>query len=305
MTSRWVTASNCSSRTTMSAGTSRGARRRPGPMKYSIPMSLLLSASYRVMDSVTARLDYGRSTWRFITSHFRDREEDQLAGAVFYRVLPKASVFIEYGHRKIDYAEETLDLDSTVGTMQAGLTWDFSSRSKGTLKAGLARKDFTSSARSNGTVKVGSADVRHDFATNTTVVLTAQRSMNEPNIPGIDYFISTGAYAELTQRFVQKWAAVVRVAYVQDQYSIRTDRTALSGAGLRYRAKDWLEFALDYNWNKRQSNIEGNDYTEQSSIITVNVSHVRVCPDGPPRGGDWPELDVSSASDLHWRPASM
>ena len=169
-----------------------------------------VSASYQVMDSVTARLDYGRSTWRFITSHFRDREEDQLAGAVFYRVLPKASVFIEYGHRKIAYAEETLDLDSTVGTMQAGLTWDFSSRSRGTLKAGLARKDFTSSARSNGTVKVGSADVRHDFATNTTVVLTAQRSMNEPDIPGSDYFISTGAYAELTQRFAQQWAAMVR-----------------------------------------------------------------------------------------------
>ena len=121
-------------------------------------------------------------------------------------------------------------------------------------------------------VKVGSADVRHDFATNTTVVLTAQRSMNEPNIPGINYFIATGAYAELTQRFVQKWAAVVRVAYVEDQYFIRTDRTALSGAGFRYRAVDWLEFALDYNWQKRQSNIEGNDYTEQSSIIMVNIS---------------------------------
>ena len=230
------------------------------------------SASYRLTDRFTAHLDYGRSTWRFITSDFRDREENQFAGAVYYRVLPKASVFIEYGHRYIDYAGETLDLDSTVGTLQAGLTWDFSSRSKGTLKAGLARKTFASSTWSNGMVKVGSADVRHDFATNTTVVLTAQRSMNEPNIPGINYFIATGAYAELTQRFVQKWAAVVRVAYVEDQYFIRTDRTALSGAGFRYRAVDWLEFALDYNWQKRQSNIEGNDYTEQSSIIMVNIS---------------------------------
>ena len=230
------------------------------------------SASYRLTDSFTARLDYGRSTWRFITSHFRDREEDQLEGAVFYRVLPKASVFIEYGHRKIAYDEETLDLDSTVGTMQAGLTWDFSSRSKGTLKAGLARKNFTSSAMSNGTVKVGTAEVRHDFTSDTTVVLTAQRSMNEPEILGINYFISTGAYAELTQRFVQKWAVMVRGAYVQDQNSIRTDRTALTGAGLTYRAMDWLEFALDYNRHKRQSNVQGSDYTEQSSILTVNVS---------------------------------
>jgi hypothetical protein len=231
-----------------------------------------VSASYQLADRFTAHLDYGKSTWRFITSHFRDRAEDQLTGAVFYRVLPKASVFIEYGHQKIAYAEETLDLDSTVGTMQAGLTWDFSSRSKGTLKAGLARKDFTSSTWSNGTVKVGSADLRHEFASDTTVVLTARRSMNEPDIQGINYFISTGAYAELTQRFAQQWAAMLRVAYVQDQNSIRTDRTALSGAGIRYRANDWLDFALDYNRRKRQSNIQGNDYTEQSSIIMVNVS---------------------------------
>jgi len=103
-------------------------------------------------------------------------------------------------------------------------------------------------------------------------VLTAQRSQNEPSLTGISYFISTGAYAELTQRFVQKWAAVVRGAYVHDLYFVRTDRTALSGAGLRYRATDRLEFAVDYNRHKRQSNIQGNDYTEQSSIITVNVS---------------------------------
>lgn len=230
------------------------------------------SASYRLTDRFTARLDYGRSTWHFITDHFRDRDEDQLTGAVFYRVLPNASVFIEYGHRNINYVEETPDLDSTVGTMQAGLTWDFSSRSKGTIKAGLARKDFTSSAWSNGTVRVWSADVRHDFVSDTMVVLTAQHSMNEPEILDINYFVSTGAYAEVTQRFVQKWAAVVRVAYVQDENTIRTDRTALSGAGLRYRAKDWLEFALDYNRRKRQSNVQGNDYTEQSSILTVNVS---------------------------------
>ena len=229
------------------------------------------SASYLFTDSVMVRLDYGKSTWRFITSNFRDREEDLLAGAVFYRVHPKASLFIEYGHRNIAYAEET-DLDSTVGTMQAGLTWDFSSRTKGTLKAGFARKDFSSSAMTGGTVKVGSADVRHDFTSDTTVVLTAQRSMNEPDIPDSVYFISTGGYAELMQRFAGKWTAAVRGAYVHDLYFVRTDRTSLAGAGLRYRAKDWLEFALDYNQRQRQSDIPGYDYREQSSLITMTVS---------------------------------
>ena len=123
-----------------------------------------------------------------------------------------------------------------------------------------------------GTVKVGSADLRHDFTSNTTVVLTARRSMNEPDTAGSNYFISTGGYAELTQRFMQTWAAMVRWGYVQDNNTARIDRTTLSGASLRYRAKDWLEFAVDYNQHKRQSNIQVNDYTEQSSLITMNAS---------------------------------
>ncbi len=228
------------------------------------------AASYRLTDSFTMQLDLGKSSWRFIDSSFRDREEDQIAGTVFYRVLPKASVFIEYSHRNITYDEETHDLDSKADTVQAGLTWDISTRTRGTLKVGVERKDFTSTTRRDVTVNVWSADVRHDFTGDTTVVLTAQRSLNEPDILGIDYLITTGCYAELTQRFVQKWEAVVRGAYVQDMYSSWTNRTALYGAGLRYRAQDWLEFSVDYNRHQRDAGFL-DKYLEHSTILMVNL----------------------------------
>jgi len=231
-----------------------------------------VSTAYRISDLTRIHIDYTKSNWRYLTGHFRDREEGQLAGAVFQRVLPRASLFIEYGRRNIAYSEETLELDSSVDTMQAGATWDFSAWSKGTIKAGLARKNFTSSTRTGGTIKVGSADVRHNFTSDMTIVLTAQRSMNEPDIPGGNYFMSTGGFADVTQRLGTKLSAVVRGAYVQDNNTARIDRTSLGGVGLRYRAMDRLEFAVDYNRHKRQSNILGNDYTEQSSLITVNVS---------------------------------
>jgi len=230
------------------------------------------AAMYQFNEKFKARLDYALSTWRFDTEGFRDRDENGIIGAVFYHVIPKTWLFIEYGGRNIAYSDKTLDLDSTVSTLQAGLTWDISSRSKGTIKAGLAQKNFTSSTKTDGTVKVGSADVRHDFSSDTTVVLTAARSLNEPNIQGMDYFISTGGYADLTQRFLQKWAVMVRGAAVQDTYFTRTDRTTLGGLGLKYRTKDWLEFAVDYNWRSRHSDMPENDYTEHSAIIKVSAS---------------------------------
>jgi hypothetical protein len=231
-----------------------------------------VAAFYQFTNKFTAHLDIGRSTWRFVNEHFRDRAEDQVVGAVLYQLVRQATVFIEYGQRKIAYVDDALDLDSAVGTTQAGLSWDFSARSKGTIKAGVAHKNFSSSTQSSGTVKVGSADVRHEFASDTTIELTARRSMNEPDIPGSVYFISTGAYAELTQRIIPQWSAVVRGAFVQDLYFSRTDRTSLGGVGVRYQANDWLGVAVDYNRNKRNSNVQGNEYTEQSSIVMVSVS---------------------------------
>jgi aldehyde:ferredoxin oxidoreductase len=49
-------------------------------------------------------------------------------------------------------------------------------------------------------------------------------------------------------------------------------RTYLGGASLKYQARDWLEFALDSNRRTRHSNIPGNDYTELSYILLVNIS---------------------------------
>jgi hypothetical protein len=103
-------------------------------------------------------------------------------------------------------------------------------------------------------------------------MLTAERAVNEPNLPNIAYFISFGACAELTQRFFTDWTAAIRGAYVQDLYSIRTDRTDLGGIGLRYQSRQWLEFGLDINMRARHSNISESNYTEHSSMVMMNVS---------------------------------
>jgi hypothetical protein len=231
-----------------------------------------LSAAYRTSDLTRIQIDYTKSDWRYLTGHFRDREEDLIAGTVFYQVLSATTAFIEYDHRNFNYTVQEVDLDSKADIVQAGLTWDLSTQSRGTLKAGMARKDFTSSTRRDVTVYVWSADARHDFRSDTTVFLTARRSLNEPNRSDSDFFISTGFYAELTQHVNKVWAAVFRGAYVADDYSaLKVDRTFLGGAGLTYQAKDWLEFAVDHNWHQRNSSIL-DKYVEHATSVTANIS---------------------------------
>jgi hypothetical protein len=234
--------------------------------------AVALSAAYRTSDLSRIQIDYTKSNWGYVTSHFRDHDDDLIAATFFYQVLSGTSAFIEYGRRKFDYTSEGIDLDSTADTVEAGLTWDLSTRTRGTLKAGLTRKDFTSSARRDVTVSVWSVDVRHDFTGDTTIVLTAQRSLNEPNRPGIDYFTSTGGFAELTHHIDKDWAAVLRGAYVIDDFTAATiDRTILGGGGLTYKANDWIEFAVDYNRHQRNSSVLDR-YVEHETILTANIS---------------------------------
>jgi hypothetical protein len=238
------------------------------------------SATYQLADLSKIQLDYTKSLWHFQTSAFRNRDEDLVSAYFYYRVLPKTSAFLEYDRKHVMFSDKSLNLDNDADSLQAGLTWEITARSKGTVKAGTITKDFTSSTKGDFKGWTGYADIRHDFTDNTSGMLNGQRTVNETALLGNRYFITTGAYAELSHKFGRKLSGVVRGSYGQDRYAdligldatVRTDRTQLEGAGLKYAMKDWLEFALDYNSRERRSNIPVNDYRENSAFLTVSVS---------------------------------
>lgn len=238
------------------------------------------SAIYQLTDLSKIQVDYAKSLWRFQTSGFRNRDEELVSGYFYYRLLSKTSAFIEYDRKNVVFSQSTPDLDNTADSILAGITWEITARSKGTVKVGTIKKNFTSDAQGDFRGWVGYADVHHDFTDNTSIMLNGQRTVNETNLPGNRYFITTGAYAELTHRFLRRLSGVVRGSYGQDEYSdpvppdttVRIDRTLLEGFGLKYAMKDWLEFAVDYNRRERRSNLPVNDYNEHSYIATANIA---------------------------------
>jgi len=238
------------------------------------------SASYQLADLSKIQVDYAKSLWHFQTSGFRNRDEAVVSGYFYYRFLPKTSAFVEYERKNVVFSEATLDTDNSADSILAGLTWEMSARSKGTIKVGTTKKDFTSPDQGDFKGWVGYADARHDFTDNTGIMLNGQRTVNETSLIGNRYFITTGLYAELTHLFVRRWSGVVRGSYGEDNYAdpippdttVRMDRTRLIGAGVKYVMKDWLEFAIDYNSRERRSNIPVNDYREHSYMLTASVS---------------------------------
>ncbi|MDA8100379.1 MAG: outer membrane beta-barrel protein [Nitrospiraceae bacterium] len=238
------------------------------------------SLSYQLADLSKVQLDYTHTTWTFKQSTFRDRDEDLAAAYLYYRFLPKTSAFVEFDYANVDFSEVTTPLDNKVTSALAGVTWEITDRSKGTVKAGRMWKDFKASDQPDTNAWTASADVSHKFTDYSSIMIVGQRTINETNFLGTSYYVTTGAYAEFTHRFGVRFAGVVRGSRGEDRFSnataagepVRHDTTVMTGLGLKYTMKEWLEFGADFNYRDRDSNINANDFREHQYVVSASVS---------------------------------
>jgi hypothetical protein len=238
------------------------------------------SAAYQLTGRSKVQVEYTQTTWNFMTSNFRDRDESVTSGYIYYRFLPKTSAFVEYDHKAVDVTQKGSLLDNSMDTLYFGLTWEMTARSKGTIKGGRTSKDFQDSALTDFTEWSWSVDLNHKFTEETSIILVGGRYVNETNAFGTAYYLTTGLYGEFSHKFMSKTAFLLRGSYGKDTFSnavppatiVREDKTNMAGAGLKYFANDWLNLGADYNKHKRTSNIPVNDYVETQYVLSMNMS---------------------------------
>lgn len=237
-------------------------------------------ASYQLADISMIQVDYSKSGWKFETSDFRDRNEDLVSTYLYYRFLPKTSAFLEYDYKIVDYSQSTGNLDNKVNSVLFGLTWDMTERSKGTVRGGYSWKKYDQSGNEDFETWAASINITHEITDYDSLKLVGMRTVNEGTLQLTRYYVTTGAHAEYEHRFGHKLSSFVHSAYGEDKYSnaiapdttIRGDISLSGGLGAKYLIREWLEVAVDYNYRQRDSNIDLNDYKENSFMAGVNLS---------------------------------
>jgi len=240
----------------------------------------LVSATYQLADKSKVQLDYTRTTWDFKTGDDRDRKEDLFAIYLYYRFLPRTSAFAEADYIKADYDLETSVLNNTVNSGFLGLKWEVSPYTKGTVKGGYSNKDFDTAGKGSISKVSGSIDIDHEFSEYSSIKVVGKRIISDSPNQAARAYITTGAYVEYKHKFIYNISGVMRGSYGTDDYSdplpgetlTRSDRTILGGVGLKYQMKDWLEFALDYNYMDRDSNIDTHDFISNTYALTINLA---------------------------------
>lgn len=235
--------------------------------------------SYQLADRSKLEFVFGKRTWSFPESSFRDRDEDIFSSRLFYRFLPKTSAFLEFDRANVSFDDASLDLDNEVTSGQIGVTWEMSRKSKGTIKGGRMEKDFESGSAQDFRGWTGSADFKHEFTDHASLKLLAERTVHETKLLGARYYVTEGGSGEFSYRLLRRLSAVLRGSYGVDSFSdpvppdtvVRQDRTILEGFGLRYSIREWIIIDAGYDRRVRRSNIPVNNYNEHSYTFSAGI----------------------------------
>lgn len=237
-----------------------------------------LSARYAFVNVAQVQLDYTRTTLTFDDSSYRSRDEDLVSLYLYYRVLPNTSAFLEYDFKNVAY-DKSDDLDNVVHSGLLGATWEITESSKGTAKAGFLAKGYSDAALDDYTTWTAAIDLRHQLTDAASLRLLGKRDVNEGKYQDARYFTTTGVFADFTYRFLERLSGSLEASYAADEYSnprtgsalVREDKTGHIGIGAKYAFNSWLDFALNYGYSNRNSNVDGLDAIVNTVALMVTA----------------------------------
>ena len=209
---------------------------------------------------------------------FRDRTDNTYSGYLFYKLRPKTSAFLEYTLVDISYSGDS-SLDSTEHHFMAGVQWDITAKSRGRLKAGYDKKDFSNSSSSTGTF-IAEAQINHQFTPKTVLTLTGFRKTDETNVETYLYTVTDQVEVGLQHILTSKITGLVDFSYANERYKgsvTGVENTAdirnniyQATVGLQYEFQSWLRSSMGYIYTRRDSNVP--DYNFSSNTYNLQVT---------------------------------
>jgi len=221
----------------------------------------------------------GQNSKRYDTNNsgatqFYDRSTSNVKGTFFYRIAPATQMFVEAGESKVSYdVASTKPLDSTEQRYMAGVKWEATAKTTGSIKVGTVSKNFDSSLRQNGTGTVWDADVTWNPKQYSKFDASLHQTFTEDgSIAG--YVVSQDS----NFMWIQDWSGFISSAVTlgdgEDKFQggVRTDKRKLYSLKGMYNFRSWLRAGLEYKNIKRDSSISTWTYSQAQTMLTLEGS---------------------------------
>lgn len=207
------------------------------------------------------------------TTFGSDRDTDAFAGRFFFRVSPKTSFLVEARNAKLDYKSSTSILDSTERFFLAGVTWDATASTSGTVKVGQIRKDFVSSRLADFSGTGWDAAVQWAPTTYSRFGFNTEKAFGESTGLG-DFILSKRYGVNWTHDWNSRFTSVAYVTRANDDFSNagRSDTTDTIGLKLNYKVRRWLMLGGELSNADRDSNSPNFRYKKNIYLFTVGAT---------------------------------
>ena len=127
-----------------------------------------------------------------------------VSGRFFYRFMPRTSLVFEARNTWANYVSPLSTSDNTDTRLYAGLTWEATAKTTGTIKVGQAHKNFDDGSRKDATMGSWEGGLRWSPLTYSQFDLQSSRAPADSNGIG-NYVINSGT----TLVWNHKWASYI------------------------------------------------------------------------------------------------
>lgn len=207
------------------------------------------------------------------TTAASDRENREFGGAVYVRVAPKTYVMAEARATDISYKQPlaTRNQSGEERRYFAGVSWDASAATTGTLKAGQLKRHYDTGGEDKTTAWEGI--VAWSPRSYSKVDFYTSRTSNESTGAGRFILSSIGGLS-WNHAWNSLFSTGLDLRVQKDEYKGFDRRDEIKSLGLKagYKLRRWLTLGAEYTYTTRDSNSTVNEYDKNLYLLTATAS---------------------------------
>jgi hypothetical protein len=239
-----------------------------------------IEISYKFADKYKIKFSYAREKRVFddIREKGDNYDKDIYDSTIFYRILPKTSILLEYILTRTDNVD-LYRIDNDVSEAFFGIAWDPTAKLRGTIKIGYTKIDYdTISDKDDFDLSLSL-----EYQPNDYTLMNAEgyrkileTSATEENAAFGRYYVSTGFDLSLSHKITYKISLISNFSFIRDVYPTRPDGFQREdnlyrvGLGVDYKFRRWIGAGLKYQFSTKDSTLSLEDYDENRVIFNIS-----------------------------------
>ena len=155
-----------------------------------------------------------------------------------------------------------------------GLQVKTSAKTHSRVKIGYGHKKYDESGLDDRDEWLAEGQIDYFFTPKTSLYLRGIRRINETDSLGSEDILTYRVLLGYRQRVTAKIRGEAAVFYRKDEYdgNDRDDDYYGFTAALGFSPKPWLNFSLGYDYRDRDSNLDANDYTNNTVFMRFTAA---------------------------------